>query len=287
MVEELPDEELDPNSDESSSEERSQSDEQPGDQNRRLTEPDSPEEVPPFIEAEETSAHSADDHAEERQPSEPLPHRHPTGTPGLTGGWMAEADAEHTIDAEPKTDPLMTEPSSEGTTPEHLAPPPSSEVIPERVPERDPSATQVGPAAYLHVWDSNSGESSRSGGWGGCLLRMAILSVFAIAAIGIGLGSFALYQYYALASTLPSVEDLQQHAAQFETTRILDRNGNQLYEILDPQAGRRTYVPMEKRSFPGHPPLLSRSRAISCFLQKSNPNVLPCAKSERLCWPPK
>ena len=37
-------------------------------------------------------------------------------------------------------------------------------------------------------------------------------------------------------------------AAQFETTRILDRNGNVLYEILDPNAGRRTFVPLAKIS---------------------------------------
>ncbi len=38
---------------------------------------------------------------------------------------------------------------------------------------------------------------------------------------------------------------LFQNSAKFETTRILDRNGNLLYEILDPTAGRRTYVPLE------------------------------------------
>ena len=258
MIEELPEEELEPNSGESSSEEPSQSDDaEPGDQHSRLTEPDSPKETPPFTESEEPGARSDD----EPLPKEQVPNRHPTGTPGLTGGWMAESESESLSDEESETDTFMTVPSSEAEsnermtpplssegTPEHLAPPPSSEVLPDRVPERDPSATQVGPAAYLHVWDTNAGDSARSGGWGGCLLRMAILGVFAIAAIGIGLGSFALYQYYALASTLPSVEDLQQHAAQFETTRILDRNGNQLYEILDPQAGRRTYVPMEKIS---------------------------------------
>ncbi len=251
MVEELPEEELEPNSGEGSSEERSQSDdanrdehhrdehhrdEQPGDQHQRLTEPDSPEEAPPFVEAEQPDAETS------------VPHRHPTGTPGLTGGWMAESAAELEIDPDAETDPLIVPPLSEGATPGHKAPPPSSEVLPDRVPERDPSATRVGPAANLHVWDSDQTDSARSGGWGGCLLRMSILGVFAIAAIGIGLASFALYQYYALASTLPSVEDLQQHASQFETTRILDRNGNQLYEILDPQAGRRTYVPMAKIS---------------------------------------
>jgi penicillin-binding protein 1C len=57
--------------------------------------------------------------------------------------------------------------------------------------------------------------------------------------------TFGLYQYYTLNADLPSVENLRENAAQFETTRILDRDGNLLYEILDPQAGRRTYVPIE------------------------------------------
>ena len=83
---------------------------------------------------------------------------------------------------------------------------------------------------------------------GGCLLRMAILGIFIFAAAIIGITSFGLYQYFSLASTLPSVEDLETHAAQFETTRILDREGNLLYEILDPQAGRRTYVPIDEIS---------------------------------------
>ncbi|MFQ5943414.1 MAG: transglycosylase domain-containing protein [Anaerolineales bacterium] len=262
MAEELP-EELEPSADEGSSEEQSPSDEQPSDQSRRLTEPDSPDPTPPFVESEEPE-------------TEGVPHRHPTGSPDLTGGWMTEAEAEQ--DAEPEleaeeepevTDPTgtpgltggwMSEADQEqldtessrsplaGEGSPSIAPPPSSEVLPDRVPERDPSATQVGPAAYLQAWEANFREPRRAWGWGGCLLRMVILGVFAVAAVGIGLASFGLYQYYALASTLPSVEDLQQHAAQFETTRILDRNQNRLYEILDPQAGRRTYVPMERIS---------------------------------------
>jgi hypothetical protein len=47
-------------------------------------------------------------------------------------------------------------------------------------------------------------------------------------------GTALLFSYYSIARTLPSVEDLQNRASQFETTRILDRNGNLLYEILDP-----------------------------------------------------
>jgi membrane peptidoglycan carboxypeptidase len=77
---------------------------------------------------------------------------------------------------------------------------------------------------------------------------MAILGLFAAVGLFVAAASFGVYQYYAVARTLPSVEDLQSRAAQFETTRILDREGNLLYEILDPQAGRRTYVPLSEIS---------------------------------------
>ncbi len=56
------------------------------------------------------------------------------------------------------------------------------------------------------------------------------------------------FQYFRIRNTLPDVASLRQKASQFETTRILDRNGNQLYEIIDPSAGRRTYMPLDKIS---------------------------------------
>jgi len=77
---------------------------------------------------------------------------------------------------------------------------------------------------------------------------VAFVSVFVLILVILCTGSIGLYQYYQIASTLPDISDLRQHASQFETTRILDRNGNVLYEILDPNAGRRTYVPLEKIS---------------------------------------
>ncbi len=83
---------------------------------------------------------------------------------------------------------------------------------------------------------------------GGCLLRGVIISVFAVIALGLILAAVGLFQYYSIAATLPSVQDLQQRASQFETTRILDRNGDLLYEIIDPQAGRRTYIPLDQIS---------------------------------------
>ena len=82
----------------------------------------------------------------------------------------------------------------------------------------------------------------------GCILRLSIIIAFFLIGIIIIAGSFIFYQYNKIASTLPNVYELRQRAAQFETTRIMDRNGNLLYEIVDPTAGRRSYVPLDKIS---------------------------------------
>jgi 1A family penicillin-binding protein len=72
--------------------------------------------------------------------------------------------------------------------------------------------------------------------------------VFVLVGIGLVVGSYFVYQYYSIASTLPEVGDLRARSSQFETTRILDRNGQELYEILDPNAGRRNYIPLSQIS---------------------------------------
>jgi penicillin-binding protein 1C len=82
----------------------------------------------------------------------------------------------------------------------------------------------------------------------GCLLRTTIILIFIAILIILIVGSIGIYQYFKIAATLPDVSTLKQRASQFETTRILDRNGNVLYEIIDPNAGRRTYVPLTKIS---------------------------------------
>ncbi|MFN2304551.1 MAG: transglycosylase domain-containing protein, partial [Anaerolineales bacterium] len=83
---------------------------------------------------------------------------------------------------------------------------------------------------------------------GGCFLKILLVLGFLIILALLVLGSIGIYQYFRISASLPNVNELQNKAAQFETTRILDRNGNLLYEILDPNAGRRTYVPLEEIS---------------------------------------
>jgi penicillin-binding protein 1C len=130
--------------------------------------------------------------------------------------------------------------------------------LPQRVDEVDLNATSVAPSAY-HVTrqqrpPSSAGKLSETQPRPirhkarGCFLRGLIAALFIAVALVLIAAAFIIYTYYSIASTLPSVEDLQAHASQFETTRIYDRNGRVLYELNDPNAGRRTYVPLDKIS---------------------------------------
>lgn len=56
----------------------------------------------------------------------------------------------------------------------------------------------------------------------------------------------ASYAYSYFVSGLPSLD--QMHTLSFETTKIYDRNGVLLYEIYDPNAGKRTKVSLEEIS---------------------------------------
>ena len=98
-----------------------------------------------------------------------------------------------------------------------------------------------------HLSRASSKVNIWHGNWG-CLLRGLIVAVFIAIIIGLIGGSYFVYKYYQIASDLPDVSDLKNRASQFETTRILDRNGQVLYEILDPSAGRRTYIPLSQIS---------------------------------------
>jgi penicillin-binding protein 1C len=141
--------------------------------------------------------------------------------------------------------------------------------LPRRVDELDMEGTRVSPVAYEQPSRPRNASTRLSptsraplppqvsrqpvtmdwrSGWGGCLIRGFLIALFGLVVALIIGGSGLLYSYYSIARTLPSVEDLQNRASQFETTRILDRNGNPLYEILDPSAGRRTYVTLDKIS---------------------------------------
>ena len=202
----------------------------------------------------------------ETRPEPPVEPTSPTNTDGTvnpTGTTRAQA---------PKINP---------TYPQRNVPLDKDNMpLPRRVNEVDMDGTRVTPVAYEQSSRSRNDTpandnrvpsspplnppSQRSSqppppylpktntGWrpeyNGCLLRAVIVALFSAILLLLAGGSVLLFSYYSIARTLPSVADLQNRASQFETTRILDRNGNVLYEILDPNAGRRTYVPLDKIS---------------------------------------
>src|SRR5574341_194759 len=86
----------------------------------------------------------------------------------------------------------------------------------------------------------------------GCLVRTLMLGIVAgLVALMLGGGAASIFYARQTAPTFRDIDDitdLQGRALQFETTRIRDRNGSILYEINDPQGGRRDYVTLNEVS---------------------------------------
>lgn len=149
------------------------------------------------------------------------------------------------------------------------------EALPQQVTQLDPYATRLTPTAYQsdlaygrastqpipvapHITQpitpppvrpvygqTMQSKSPRKKGNAG---RVILILIILFLLVMLGVAAFAFYKYTQIAKTLPDVNDLQYRASQFETTRILDRNGNVLYEIIDPSAGKRTWVPLDRIS---------------------------------------
>jgi 1A family penicillin-binding protein len=128
--------------------------------------------------------------------------------------------------------------------------------LPRRVNEIDLGGTGVTPAAYEPASRptttggrrATSRTPTQRGEAAGCIVRGLIGLAFLLVVLGLCGLSYLLLQYYSIARDLPEIGDLRERASQFETTRVLDRNGRVLYEILDPNAGRRTYIPLAQVS---------------------------------------
>ncbi len=54
--------------------------------------------------------------------------------------------------------------------------------------------------------------------------------------------------YYYIAAQLPLPEELERRGFRFASTQIYDRNGNLMWELIDPQGGRRTWIPLNRVS---------------------------------------
>src|SRR4030042_3278511 len=83
-------------------------------------------------------------------------------------------------------------------------------------------------------------------------LRVAIIGFAVCLSSAIGVVALAagavvgMYSFYV--QDLPSAEEIGQKSTEvFKTTRVYDRTGKTvLYEIIPPEGGRRTYVPLSR-----------------------------------------
>lgn len=84
--------------------------------------------------------------------------------------------------------------------------------------------------------------------WSSCLIRGVVVSLMlgvvllAVTAAGLAIG------YRAIANDLPQVSELENRVSTFETARIFDRNGNEMFSLADPDIGNRTRVSLDQIS---------------------------------------
>ena len=81
------------------------------------------------------------------------------------------------------------------------------------------------------------------------LLVRSLIALLAIGIVGIALTTVGLViGYTSIANDLPDPSNIEAQASQFETAVIIDRNGNALYQLADPNFGNRTNVPLDNIS---------------------------------------
>ncbi len=126
-------------------------------------------------------------------------------------------------------------------------PPPFEEPLPVSEPVEDfpiTGTTQLGRRNFSPTAVSKPPRNGWQTFW-----RIITYSALGAAILGLAVFCVIVYGYWYIVRSLPAeAYDLRDRASKFETARVYDGQGNLLYEIVDPQAGRRTYVPLKKIS---------------------------------------
>jgi 1A family penicillin-binding protein len=119
--------------------------------------------------------------------------------------------------------------------------------------------------------------STLEDGWqGGFIKGIVIALIGAVLLLCLG-SALAVGAYIYVARQLPSPEELLIRAETFESTRIYDRNGVLLWEVIDPTGGRRTVVRLQNI------PLIVRQATIATedptFYSNPGVNLLSIARA--------
>ena len=142
--------------------------------------------------------------------------------------------------------------------------------IPQQ-PIREPKRARPSPVptAVDDFQRSIPAPKGRSGCWRKGFITLILLSIFgfAFAIIGASVG------YIYVASDLPEPTELRANASNFETAKIYDRFGNELYALADPNQGNRTYVTIDQIS----PDLINGTIATEDSDFYDNPGFSPYA----------
>ncbi len=143
---------------------------------------------------------------------------------------------------EPASPSSPTRPEDQSPMPGDWYPPGAAEKTSRQLRLRRISSSQQPPAAPPPKKTTGGKKTA------GCFFQVIVAFLFLAVLVLVAIGTFLVYQYFTIRASLPSVDELRAQASQFETARIYDRDGNVIYEIIDPNAGRRTYVKLDKIS---------------------------------------
>ena len=105
---------------------------------------------------------------------------------------------------------------------------------PSHVPPAPPSTPPSNP---VHTPEA----PKRKVNWARRLLTITLVGVGLFFLLLIG----GIVGYIAIAAQLPSPDDLRDRQPNSASSQIYDRNGHLLHEIIDQDAGKRTYVPVD------------------------------------------
>lgn len=84
--------------------------------------------------------------------------------------------------------------------------------------------------------------------WGFLLLKVGFGAVALVVILFFVAVAASVVGYVAIANQLPSPTELQTRRTAFVSSKIYDRGRGLLYEVMDPEGGRRTYVPLDEMS---------------------------------------
>jgi len=205
--------------------------------------------VPP---AEPTQRIQPSEDSAPSSPAEPIPPAEPTRRISTSERYIPPAQEERIppaeptrrIEAQPPTAPLRRIPPAE---PPHPTPTWRASVSTDDEPTQPIPLIRSTPPPSVPPSKPPSAAmpaKKRSGRGATLVLNVTLVGVGLFFLVLLG----AVIGYIVLAAQLPSPDELRARQPDFASSQIYARDGHLLYEIIDPTAGKRTYVPISQIS---------------------------------------